>query len=106
MTLAIGGLGVGLGAIYPRFEYNNIASIPMGFGGLLFMVSALLSVTLTVTLEALPIYLYITGKLINKAFDTWEVTQTTVCLLTVIVVNVACFYVPLKLGNKSIENEK
>jgi ABC-2 type transport system permease protein len=106
MSLAIGGLGIGLGAAYPNFKYNNIASIPMGFGGILFMILALFSVTLTVLLEAWPLYLYINGKVISKAFSTWEIIQTCISLASVIILSVVCFYVPLRIGVKTIEGEK
>jgi ABC-2 type transport system permease protein len=106
MTLAIGGLGIGLGAVYPRFEYNNIASISMGFGGFLFMILALFSVILTVLFEAWPLYLYLSNKIIGKTFGTWGVIQTCISFMIVITINVACFYIPLKIGTRSIEGER
>jgi hypothetical protein len=106
MTLAIGGLGIGLGAVYPRFEYNNIASISMGFGGFLFMILALFSVTLTVLFEAWPLYLYLSDRVIGKAFNTWGIAQACISFIIVIILNVACFYVPLKIGTRNIEGER
>ncbi len=106
ITLAIGGLGLGLGAVYPKFQYDNIASIPMGFGGILFMILALLSVTLTVLFEAWPLYLYLNDRLIGRTFGTWEIIQTCISFVLVIAINAACFYIPLKIGIKNIEGEK
>jgi ABC-2 type transport system permease protein len=106
MTCAISGLGVGLGAIYPKFKYTNIASIPTSLGGILFMILALSAVTLTVVLEALPLYLYFSGKLINETFALREIVLTTISLTAVLVINALCFYVPLKIGVKSIDGEK
>ena len=106
MTLAIGGLGIGLGAVYPRFQYDNIASIPMGFGGILFMILALLSVTLTVLFEAWPLYSYLNDKLIGRAFGTWEIIQTCIILTIVIAINIVCFYIPLRIGLKRLEESE
>lgn len=106
ITLAIGGLGVGLGAVYPRFEYNNIASISMGFGGILFMILALFSVTFTVLFEAWPLYLYLSNKVTGKTFGTWETTQMCMSFMLVIIINAICFYIPLRIGTKSIEGER
>lgn len=106
MTLAIGGLGVGLGAIYPRFNYENIASVSMGFGGILFMILALLSVTLTVLFEAWPLYLYLNAKLIGKAFGRWEIIQTCISFIMIIAVNAICFYFPMRIGIKKLEEAK
>lgn len=103
MTLSIGGLGVGLGAIYPKFKYDNIAAIPMSFGGMLFMILSLLFVTLTVLFEAWPLYLYFNARLTGRAFMQWEILQIGFSLLMVIVINAACFYIPLRIGVKRLE---
>jgi ABC-2 type transport system permease protein len=105
MTISIGGLGIGLGAIYPKFKYNNIASIPTGFGGILFMILALSLVTLTIVFEALPLYLYFSVSVINKVFSTREIIITIISFSTVILLNSICFYVPLKIGVNRIEGE-
>jgi len=106
MTLAIGGLGIGLGAVYPRFKYDNIASIPMGFGGFLFMILALFLVTLTVLFEAWPLYLYLSDKVIGRGFGVWEIIQTCISFVLVVIINVVCFYVPLGIGIKKLEEAK
>lgn len=103
MTLSISGLGIGLGAIYPKFKYDNIASIPMGFGGIFFMILSLLCVALTVLLSAWPLYLYFNARLIGRVFTQWEVFQISLSLLMVIVINALCFYVPLRIGVKRLE---
>ncbi len=33
MTFGIAAIGVGLGALYPNFNYENAAEIPTSFGG-------------------------------------------------------------------------
>lgn len=104
MTLSIGGLGVGLGAIYPNFKYENIASIPMGFGGIFFMILSLLCVGLTVLFSAWPLYLYFNAKLLGGVFTHWEVFQISLSLLMVVVINALCFYIPLRIGVKKLEN--
>ncbi|HDH50948.1 MAG TPA: hypothetical protein ENH04_06030 [Nitrospirae bacterium] len=106
MTLAIGGLGIGLGAVYPKFDYNNVASISMSFGGMLFMILALMSVTLTVLFEAWPLYLYLSAGMAGRPFGPWEITQTIISFSLVVVLNAVCFYVPLRIGVKSMETEK
>ncbi len=106
MALAIGGLAIGLGAIYPKFNYDNIASISMGFGGMFFMILALLAVTLTIVFEAWPLFLYFNAKLIGRPFTIGEVFQICFSFLMVIAINMTCFYLPLRIGVKSLEAEK
>ncbi len=54
-ALAISGLGVGLGAAFPRFDATNPAEIPMSTGGLLYMGSSLLYAALSTLLFAYPV---------------------------------------------------
>lgn len=54
-TLAVGGLALGLGTLFPQFDTENAAQIPTTFGGLIFMLLAIGLLTLVVALEARPI---------------------------------------------------
>lgn len=54
VNVGISGLGIGLGAIYPRFNIDNAAKIASGFGGVLYMLSSLILVTVIVALSFVP----------------------------------------------------
>src|SRR5688500_20320500 len=56
MTFAIASIALGFGAVFPRFETDNAADISTGFGGLVFMMSAVGYLTAVVALEAWPVY--------------------------------------------------
>ena len=45
MTLALAGLALGFGTLFPQFETENAAQIPTSFGGLLFMMAAVAELT-------------------------------------------------------------
>jgi ABC-2 type transport system permease protein len=66
MTLAIAGLAIGFGTLYPQFETENAAQIPTSFGGLLFMMAAVAVIGAVVILEARPVYWYLS----SQAFGT------------------------------------
>ena len=59
LTPGLCSLGVGLGARFPRFETENLAQVPTGYGGLIFMVSASLSLLLLIGLSAWPVVRYL-----------------------------------------------
>jgi ABC-2 type transport system permease protein len=61
MTLAIAGLAIGFGTVYPQFETENAAQIPTSFGGLLFMMAAVAVIGGVVVLEARPVYSYLSA---------------------------------------------
>jgi ABC-2 type transport system permease protein len=54
-TLSVGGLALGLGALFPQFETENAAQIATSFGGLVFMLLALALLGAVIVLEALPV---------------------------------------------------
>ncbi len=54
INAGISGLGIGLGALYPRFHVENAAKIASGFGGILYMMASLLLVTVTIALAFAP----------------------------------------------------
>jgi ABC-2 type transport system permease protein len=53
-ALVITGLGVGLGAAFPRFDANNPAEIPLSPGGLLYMTFSLMFAGVMTVLLAYP----------------------------------------------------
>jgi len=63
MTLALAGLAVGFGTMFPQFETENAAQIPTSFGGLLFMMTAVALIGSVVVLEARPVYGYLRARL-------------------------------------------
>jgi ABC-2 type transport system permease protein len=62
MTLAIAGLALGFGTMFPQFETENAAQIPTSFGGLVFMMSSVALIGAVVMLEARPVYGYLSAK--------------------------------------------
>ncbi len=104
LCISISGLGTGLGALFPQFRYENIASISMSPGGMLFMLIAFLIVLLTVSLEAISFYLYKTAPSIF--LPPWmEQAQPVLTGLVIIVLNLLTFIIPMKLGAKRLEED-
>ncbi len=74
MTLAIAGLAVGFGTLFPQFETENAAQIPTSFGGLVFMMSAIAVIGGVVMLEAKPVYSYLSARAFGTDADPVEMT--------------------------------
>jgi ABC-2 type transport system permease protein len=72
MTFAISGLALGLGAIFPRYDTENPAQIPTSFGGLVFMIAAVLLVGGVIVLEARPVYVYLRARTFGGVADPAE----------------------------------
>ncbi|UCG38793.1 MAG: hypothetical protein JSV00_00730 [bacterium] len=56
MALALTGLSLGMGAVYPRFDFENEAQIPASPGGVASMIISLAYIGLMVILLAAPVY--------------------------------------------------
>ncbi|HXF94909.1 MAG TPA: hypothetical protein VNI61_02285 [Gemmatimonadales bacterium] len=59
LTLAIGAMALGFGALYPQFETENAAQIPTSFGGLVFMMATIALLAAVIVLLSGPVYAYL-----------------------------------------------
>ena len=62
MTLALVGLATGLGARYPRFNAENPTQIAGSYGGVSFMVLAVLFIILVIALLGWPTIMYLMSR--------------------------------------------
>lgn len=103
MTFGITAIGVGLGALYPNFNYENAAEIPTSFGGAVSMIVSIGFIGVAVMIEAWPIYqlsmqAFRRGKVALPEFWTIAPPLLIVLALTIVTVVVA-----LRLGVKNLE---
>jgi len=94
------GLGIGLGALFPRFRYVSTAQIATSWGGVLYMIISLLYIGAVVTLEARPVWRHFWRLLTGRGGAVWDIRMAylAVALLTALVA-----LVPLILGGRHLE---
>jgi ABC-2 type transport system permease protein len=100
ITCALTGLGVGLGAMYAQFEYDNIAQTAASTGGILYMVLSLGFIGVMLLLAARPLYVHLYRKFLYQQVGGAEVylcygAIAGLCLLTTLL--------PLRLGCRALE---
>lgn len=104
-TFGITAIAVGVGALYPKFDYEHAAEISTGFGGAICMIFSIGFIGLTVMIEAWPIYLLTMGR-----FDPLGVTRGpwvfVPSLAMVFVLTAAAVALPIKLGLRKLEAMK
>jgi ABC-2 type transport system permease protein len=98
LCISVSGLGTGMGAIYPKFRYENIASVSMSLGGMVFMMLAFAVVLSTLSLEAWIFYLWKSGP------DIAGKIRIAICIMLILVTNATAFIVPMKLGVRRLSN--
>ena len=105
LCISISGLGIGMGAMYPKFKHENVAAISMGPGGMFFMLVAFLVVLLTVAIEAYCFFVYRRTILMEAEIGIPEKVQFLLGGVSALLINAAAFYIPLKLGMKYLEQD-
>jgi len=102
MTFGITSLGIGCGAMYPRFRVENIAQIPTGFGGLLFMILSILFIGSIIVLEATPVYYFMMSDLTNTPITDSNWIKISIHFGLVLIINILAFILPMKIGLKKL----
>ena len=103
-VFGIVGLGIGFGALYPNFNFQNVAQVSTGFGGLMFMICSALYIAVTISLEAGPVYLISMSDLKSATLSDLEWLFIIVSFLGVVVLNLFVVYQPMKMGLKALTN--
>lgn len=106
MTFGISAIGVGIGALYPKFNYDNAAEIPTSFGGAVCMIVSIAFIGVAVMIEAWPIYLLAMESFRpdrSQVPPAWIIAPSMALLIAVTMVAVIT---PLRLGLKRLEGLK
>jgi ABC-2 type transport system permease protein len=104
MTFAIAALALGFGAMFPRFETENSAEISTGFGGLLFMMTAVAYLGLIVMLQAWPVYSVLDARYRGLALNSGQLVGLVVGLGLALLISIAAIVIPLRIAVQRIED--
>jgi ABC-2 type transport system permease protein len=102
MTFAISSMALGFGAVFPKFDTENMAEIPTSFGGMLFMMTATAYLGAVIALQAWPVYAILQAQQTGAA-STGQFTYLTVSLGIAALVSLAAIVVPLRVAARRIE---
>ncbi len=102
MTFGITALGVGLGAVFPRFKYDNVAQIPTGFGGIVYMILTMLFIGTVILFEAWPVYRIFMAQSLGSPMTVAGWLLVAASFIFVIGVNIMALFLPLHIGVKRL----
>ena len=94
------GLGVGLGAAFPRFDANSPSEIPMTAGGLLYMASSLGYAALMTLILAFPAW----KSIKNPHIFYWSQPEGIQLLAAIICLTILSTILPLMFGSNRLAN--
>jgi ABC-2 type transport system permease protein len=102
MTLAISGLALCFGTMFPQFDTENAAQIPTSFGGLLFMMTSIVLIGVIIILEARPVYEFLHAQSTGTGSPDYNgmfLTFSAVALLCLLAT-----LIPLRLALRKMES--
>ena len=106
MAFGITALGVGLGAVFPRFKHENVAQIPTGFGGIVYMLLTMLFIGIVILLEAWPVYSIFTSQTIGRGITITGWIFIALSIVAVLAVNVLALFLPMKIGLERLKQRE
>jgi ABC-2 type transport system permease protein len=104
-ALCISAIGVGIGAVYPKFEAENPAKIPTGVGGVAFMISSMTFVLVFLLTSVYPTFvLYHWPQRLQDPIGrpTWFFGS----LAALVVLAVLGSWLPMWLGNRALSRRE
>jgi ABC-2 type transport system permease protein len=96
------GMGVGLGAQFPRFNVENIHQVESSLGGFVYMAASLFYIGATLAILAWPMRMHFMAMMGNPG--AWNSAAAAYAAVLWAVVSAVAVAVPWALGRRSLEN--
>lgn len=103
MSFALVGLATGMGARYPRFGANP-TEVSGSFGGVAFMIQAVLFVIVMIGLVGWPSSLYVFGRMQGRSPSSAQELLMIGCFVVAATSSVAIWLLSMRSGVRSLEN--
>jgi ABC-2 type transport system permease protein len=104
MSFALVGLAAGLGAQYPRFQAENVTQVAGSYGGIAYMILAVLFILLQTALLAWPASLYLWHRFHDLPLPPARMALMALSLLAALVTSVLTCWVPMRRGVRALED--
>jgi ABC-2 type transport system permease protein len=101
VCFGIVGMGVGMGAMFPRFRFENVTQIASSSGGLLYMIASTSFIAAVLFLEAIPVYFYLLAEYNGEPLAT-PLLVTFLALVPVAILNLLAVVLPIRWGQKRL----
>lgn len=103
MAFALVGLATGLGARYPRFAADNPSQVAGSYGGVAFMILAVLFVLLVIVLVGWPSSVYLFQRFRRAPLPAYQQVLVPLCFLASFLVSAATFWYGMRTGVRALE---
>lgn len=100
ITAGLVGMGIGMGAIYPVFKYENVAEVAISTGGIIYMIMSFIFIGAIVILESRPVYVHFYKKFLFYNIGGIEIYVSYVLIF---IISIATTIIPMILGVKALK---
>jgi ABC-2 type transport system permease protein len=102
MAFALVGLATGLGARYPRFAADNPSQIAGSYGGVSFMILAVLFILIMIVLLGWPSSIYLLAQFRNRVLTTREELLIAAMFTSAAIVSIVTFVMGMRTGVRAL----
>jgi ABC-2 type transport system permease protein len=103
LSFALVGLATGLGARYPRFTAENPSQVAGSYGGVAFMILAVLLIIVIVVLLGWPSTTYLIYQLRRMPIGTGRLTMMIVSFLAAAAISISTWLIGMRSGVRALE---
>jgi hypothetical protein len=104
MSFALVGLGTGLGARYPRFAADNPSQVAGSYGGVAFMIVAVLFILVMIALLGWPSSVYLFSQLRNRPLTGTQQMLIALCFTSAAALSIATWLLGMRSGVRSLQS--
>ena len=104
MSLALVGLATGFGARYPRFAADNASQVAGSYGGVAFMVVAVLFVLTIVVLVGWPSSVYLFYQSRHLPLSAAQQFEMSACFFTAAAVSLGTCWFGMRTGTSALDD--
>ena len=103
MAFALVGLATGLGARYPRFAADNPSQVAGSYGGVAFMIVAVLFILVTIGLIGWPSSVYLFSQVRQRPLTDFQQVIFYACFATAAALSIATWLLGMRTGVRALE---
>jgi ABC-2 type transport system permease protein len=103
MAFALVGLGTGLGARYPRFAADNPSQVAGSYGGVAFMIVAVLFILVMIGLLGWPSSIYLFSQFRRRPLSDLQQVMIYVCFASAALLSIAVWLLGMRAGVRALQ---
>ncbi|VAX25802.1 hypothetical protein MNBD_NITROSPINAE02-1829 [hydrothermal vent metagenome] len=69
ITVGIVGMGVGMGALYPKFDFENVAEVATTSGAIIYMMGSMAYIGLSISIISRPVYIHLRNLFLGSGLS-------------------------------------